>query len=205
MPSVNFAAAIQLEQRDWMLDTIGVRTALGRGWPLLDDMERSLLLTRARDGDPAAFAELVSSSRGVVWAVCLRITGNTHDAEDALQDTLASAWKNMHRFRGNSSFSTWLFRIATNAALAVVRRRVPCEEERDGPADSRDIGDRVADANRVQDALMRLPESFRAALVLRTYGDFTYEDIAIHQRIPVQTVKSRISRARRMTENLLTT
>jgi RNA polymerase sigma factor (sigma-70 family) len=169
------------------------------------DEEESLLLERVREGDQRAFGELVGRSRGPAWAVCLRITGNTHDAEDALQDTLASAWRNVHRFRGESRFSTWLFSIATNAALAVVRRRLPSEEERDVPSPARDLGDRVADAERVQVTLMQLPENFRAALVLRVYGDLTYDEIATHQGIPVQTVKSQIHRARGlMMKNLLT-
>lgn len=165
--------------------------------------EEQVLLDRVRDGDQRAFEELVGRSRGPAWAVCLRITGNAHDAEDALQDTLASAWKNIHRFRGDSRFATWLFRIASNSALAVVRRRIPTEDEWDGPSADRDLGDRVADSERVQTALMRLPENYRVALVLRVYGDFTYDDIAVHQGIPVQTVKSRLSRARSAMEESL--
>ena len=138
-------------------------------------------------------------------AVCLRMTGNPHDAEDALQDTLASAWRHLDRFRSDARVATWLFRIASNAALAIVRRRAPSEElPPEGPSLDRDVGERVADAHRVQEALLKLPEVFRVALVLRVYGDFTYDDIAVHQGIPVQTVKSRISRARHMVETFLT-
>lgn len=164
------------------------------------------LVTRVRQGDQQAFAELADLSRGPVWAVCLRLTGNVHDAEDALQDALTAAWQNIGHFRGDARFSTWLYRIAANAALAVVRRRTDIADDDidESAATHRDIADRVADADRVQDALMQLPEAFRVALVLRVYGDLTYDDIARHQGIPLQTVKSRISRARAMMEALLT-
>lgn len=167
--------------------------------------DEATLLQRVRDGDERAFMELVGRHRGPVWGVCLRITGNQHDAEDALQEALAAAWQNIGRFRGEAKFSTWLYRIASNAALAVVRRRPEVSDsEFDIPSGQRDLGDRLADADRVQAALVKIPEVFRVALVLRVYGDFTYEDIAVHQGIPVQTVKSRISRARTMMEDLLT-
>lgn len=167
--------------------------------------DEATLLQRVRDGDQRAFMDLVGRHRGPVWAVCLRITGNQHDAEDALQEALTAAWQNIAKFRGDARFSTWLYRIASNAALAVVRRRPEVSDsEYDIPSGQRDLGDRLADRERVQAALLKLPEVFRVALVLRVYGDFTYEDIAVHQGIPVQTVKSRISRARTMMEDLLT-
>lgn len=82
--------------------------------------EEATLVRRAQALDEGAFVELVTANRGAVWAVCLPITGNPHDAEDAVQDTLVAAWRNIARFRSESSFSTWPFRIASNAALAVV-------------------------------------------------------------------------------------
>nr|WP_071935111.1 sigma-70 family RNA polymerase sigma factor [Rhodococcus pyridinivorans] len=86
-------------------------------------MDEAELIERCRAGDRAAFAELVAPSRERVWAVCVRITGNRHDAEDALQDALIAAWQNLGRFRGTAASGTWLYRIASNAALAVVRTR----------------------------------------------------------------------------------
>jgi RNA polymerase sigma factor (sigma-70 family) len=165
--------------------------------------DEAALVRRARVGDDGAFAELVDADRGAVWAVCLRITGNRADAEDALQDTLLAAWRNLAQFRSDAKFSTWLFRIAANAALAIVRRRPEIAESFDLVAFTADPGDQVADADRVQTALMALPETFRVALVLRIYGDLSYEDIAVHQGIPVQTVKSRLWRARSMMQELL--
>ncbi len=160
------------------------------------DDER-VLVTRARDGDDVAFAALVQSSRARLWSICLRITGNHGDAEDALQDALTAGWQHLGRFRDDARFSTWLYRIATNASLAVVRRR------RETPSEVDDIWlvvddatARYDDVDRVQRALATVPETFRAALVLREYGDLTYEEIAAATGVGVQTVKSRLSRAR---------
>ncbi len=86
----------------------------------MDDAELILL---CRHGDQHAFAELVGRYRNNAWGVCLQITGNHTDAEDALQETLVAAWRNLDKFRGESRFNTWLHRIAANAALAVLRRR----------------------------------------------------------------------------------
>jgi RNA polymerase sigma factor (sigma-70 family) len=169
-------------------------------------MDEAVLLFRARDGDQHAFAELVGAHRNQVWAVCLNICTNPHDAEDALQNTLVAAWQNLHKFRGEARFSTWLHRIAANNALSIVRRRKtntqltdftdpdqPVElVDDDGPA----FDDRVALRDAVHDALAQLSDEFREAVVLREFGDLTYADIAAQQGVPVQTVKSRLNRAR---------
>jgi RNA polymerase sigma-70 factor (ECF subfamily) len=163
------------------------------------------LLDRARAHDPQAFVDLVTRHRGAAWAVCLRVTGNPHDAEDALQEALTAAWRNLDRFRGQARFSTWLHRIAANAALAVVRRRrdVPTEDDAFDAGVAVDAFASYDESDRIQAALRRIPEDFRVALVLREYGDLTYDEIAAHQGIPVQTVKSRLNRARRAMADLL--
>ena len=166
-------------------------------------VDEAVLVRGACAGDERAFVDLVTANRAAVWAVCLRITGNPQDAEDAVQDALVAAWRNIAQFRADARFSTWLFRIAANAALAVVRRRSKVVAGIDFLGLGGDPGDRVADADRVQTALMALPETFRVALVLRIYGDLSYEDIAAHQGIPVQTVKSRLWRARSLMQDLL--
>lgn len=164
------------------------------------DGDESQLLDRARRGEAAAFERLVNDHAQRAWAVCYRITGNSHDAEDALQDALIAAWQNLHRFRGDSRLGTWLHRIAANASLAVVRRRrdVVVGELPTGRADAAapDLYDRLAESDRIEAALRTLPDDFRVALVLRVFGDLSYQEIATHQGVPVQTVKSRLNRAR---------
>ncbi|MCD2140921.1 RNA polymerase sigma factor [Rhodococcus pyridinivorans] len=169
-------------------------------------MTETELIERCRAGDRTAFAALVTPARTRMWAVCVQITGNRHDAEDALQDALIAAWQNLDKFRGTAQFSSWLYRIASNAALAIVRKR------RDIPSDEIDLAhslstpgpaDRVADTDAVRTALAQLPEQFRAAVVLREYAQLSYAEIAAHQGVPVATVKSRINRGRAQLLDLL--
>lgn len=175
-------------------------------------MDDVTLLLQARDGDQGAFAQLVEQHRSHVWAVCLSTTGNRHDAEDALQNTLIAAWQNLDRFRGESRFGTWLHRIAVNNALMVVRARKPDTDLTDFTDDAAPViltddapafDDGIVTHDALRGALARLPEDFRTALILRELGDLTYADIAEHQGIGVQTVKSRLNRARRQLAQFL--
>jgi RNA polymerase sigma-70 factor (ECF subfamily) len=163
------------------------------------------LARAAAAGDARAFAALVEPHRDHVWAVCYRITGHRADAEDALQDALLAAWRHLPRFRGDARFSTWLHRIAANAALRVVQRRreEPCAVLEDRPDDGLSFATLVVERDAVQRALDQLPPDFRTALVLREYADMTYADIAAYQGVGVQTVKSRLNRARRALQALL--
>lgn len=164
------------------------------------------LLAWAREGDEAAFAELVERSRKRLFAVCVRITGDEHSARDAAQNALLDAWRALPRFEGRSSFSTWLCQIGSRAALAVVRRRRPdpVDEvpEPTGPFTDA-LEESVAAVSAVRWALEKLPPDFRQALVLREYADLSYQEIAEAQGIPVETVKTRINRARRAVAHVL--
>jgi RNA polymerase sigma-70 factor (ECF subfamily) len=158
-------------------------------------------LARARAGDLDAFESLVRTHQDRVYNLAYRITGNHEDASDAAQDAFVRAYQALARFREDAAFSTWLHRIATNAALDLVRRRpavppvelpvhhpAPDDPERD--AARREIG------RRVQAALANIPAEFRAAVVLRDLQGLSYEDVARVLKIPVGTVRSRISRGR---------
>lgn len=163
------------------------------------------LLASAKQGDRRAFDALLRPYRDRLWATCLRTTEHRADAEDALQDALIAIWQNLPKFRGEASIGTWAFRIATNSALAVIRKRreVTVDDqdqtvsvfEPDEPCG--DFAREHADRDLVQLALKQLGEEFRVALVLREYGDYTYEQIAEYQQVPVQTVRSRLNRARK--------
>jgi RNA polymerase sigma-70 factor, ECF subfamily len=102
------------------------------------------LLEAARAGDEHAFARLVESHRGALHAHCYRMLGSVHDAEDALQEALLSAWRGLARFEGRSSFRSWLYAIATNACLRAIERRpkrvlpidyAPAADPHDGPGE----------------------------------------------------------------------
>lgn len=183
-----------------------MREAMGGSSPTGDGVggERDeVLVARCLEGSEAAFATLMARHRRMLYGVCLRITGNPNDALDALQETLTRVWRMMGGYSGRARFSTWLYRVATNAALEEVRRRGRAPEP---TADDRlpscvgvapqPLADTVADRLAVDAALSRLPPHYRAAIVLRELCGCSYEEIADILDVPVNTVKSRISRAR---------
>jgi RNA polymerase sigma-70 factor (ECF subfamily) len=139
-----------------------------------------------------------------VYAVCRRITGNDADALDATQEALIAIVRGLPRFDGRSRFSTWVYRIATNACLDELRRRqrrpvpgLPDDgEPRPGPGLTRSLDDEVSDRLLVDGALAGLTPAFRAAVVLRDVCRLDYAEIAEILDIPPGTVRSRIARGR---------
>lgn len=166
--------------------------------PTAVDSEAALV-EAARNGDQDAFALLIHMHRRKIWSICLRITENTPDAEDAVQDCLIAAWHHLDAFGGRSTFGTWLFRIAANSSLAIIRRRRPHVDLDHVPeVGEPDRSNRITDADMITTALRTLPLTFRTAVILREVGDLSYRQIAEHEGIDIQTVKSRISRGRAM-------
>ena len=135
-----------------------------------------------------------------VHAVCQRIVINRADAEDATQNALISIVKALPSFDGRSQFSTWVYRIATNAALDEVRRigRRPLTSHNDAVYDSpqQDRTEAVGAQLDVVSALAEIPEEYRTTLVLRHVADLEYEEIAAIQGIAIGTVRSRLARGR---------
>jgi RNA polymerase sigma-70 factor, ECF subfamily len=169
----------------------------------VNDASDEELLVAHLAGDRTAFGELVTRHERRIYGLCLRLLGNREDAEDAAQETFLAALRRAEGFRREAAFSTWLFRIAINAATDQARRRgrartVPLEtEELAGAAPSGgDPGGVVPNAMAVQAALRRVPEDFRAALVLCDLYGFPYARAAEILEVPVGTVKSRVFRGR---------
>ncbi|TLM82962.1 RNA polymerase sigma factor [Pseudarthrobacter sp. NamE2] len=162
-------------------------------------------LEAAIGGDATAFEALATESRAMIWSVCLRITGNTYDAEDALQSTLLAAWRGIQQFRREYSFGTWIYRIAATAALAVVKSKgtKPLEVD-ESYSPERDFAEHLAEADLVQRTLNSMPTELRVALVLRELCDYTYAQIADYQGVGVPVVKSRIARGRQAFEAAIT-
>lgn len=159
------------------------------------------LVARSRCGDTAAYDQLVGAYQHRIFSLAYRITGNREDAWDAAQEAFLKAYRNLRGFHGRAAFSTWLHRIAVNAALDVVRRRpaqlpvsldVPLSAL-DDPADEvmrKDV------QQRVHRAIATLPFEQRVVIALRDLQGMRYEEIAEALQIPVGTVRSRISRGR---------
>jgi RNA polymerase sigma-70 factor, ECF subfamily len=164
------------------------------------------LAVLAAGGDQNAFAELMTRHRPRLYAVCRRVTAHDQDAQEALQETMILAWKRLGEFDGRSSVGTWLYRVATNAAIDEVRRRKrapePAEELPETSAGRGADGAVVARLD-VDRALAQLPPQYRAVVVLRELCDLSYKEIADLRDIPVDTVKSQLSRGRQALVELL--
>lgn len=169
-----------------------------------------LLVERTLDGNKKAFDLLVLRYQHRVAALVGRFVQDPQEAEDISQETFIKAYRALPRFRGNSSFYTWLYRIAVNTAknhLVAKSRRPPAkdvdldEAEAAGAADAAPDGpERHLSAEHLRRAITRaiaeLPEDLRTALTLREFAGLSYEDITQVMDCPVGTVRSRIFRAR---------
>jgi RNA polymerase sigma-70 factor (ECF subfamily) len=167
----------------------------------MDRTEEAALIARTCRGDQAAFGELVEQNREAVLRVCFRLLGSLEDAKDAAQEAFLQAYLGQDRFREGSRFSTWLYRIAVNRCLNVLRRRGPRGEPLDEALpDPRPTPDRVYAQRelgwRIGRALEKLSPEVRAAVVLRDALGLSYSEIAEILDVPLGTVKSRISTAR---------
>jgi RNA polymerase sigma-70 factor, ECF subfamily len=159
-------------------------------------------VARAVAGDRAALDRLLRVHHDRVFAVCRRLAGNDADAADATQEALLAIVRGLPRFDGRSSFRTWTYRVAVNAALDELRRRkrrpvagLPDLDRVDRPTNAF-TPDNVADRMLLDNALAELPEEYRAAVVLRDVADLDYAEIAEVLGIPPGTVRSRIARGR---------
>lgn len=165
------------------------------------------LIEQAAAGDGAAFEQLVSQYEKLVYSVTFRMTGNREDALDLSQETFIKVWKSLAFFKFESSFSTWIYRIAGNACLDFLRRQkrvrsltVSDEEVQLDLPDERQDPERtvmeLADQQELSAALSTLEPEYRAALTLRAVAGLSYQEIADALNIQTGTVKSRISRGR---------
>ncbi len=177
-----------------------------------DETPDTELVLAGRGGDRRALDLLLRRHHDRILLLCRRLCRDRGDAEDATQNALIAIVRGLDRFDQRSSFSTWSYRVATNACMDELRRRgrrpVPSGEELDVvPADSRDHrgtpldapGDAaVATETRgvLQRALDELPDEFRWPVVLRDVADLEYAEIAEILDISPGTVRSRISRGR---------
>jgi RNA polymerase sigma-70 factor, ECF subfamily len=168
------------------------------------------LIEQAKSGDCNAFGELVRRHYPGVVQVVYRLCGDTGLAEDMAQETFLRAWINLPSFRPQSSLRNWLYRIAVNAALDVLRRKPEekLEDEAVQMIPSQVPGPEMAliekeSVIQIQQAMQSLPEAARSVLVLREYGGLSYQEIAGVLDVPVGTVMSRLNYARNRLRDLL--
>ncbi len=163
----------------------------------------ALLIAKAQKGDRDAFGELVRHHHPGVVNVVYRMCGDVELAEDAAQDAFIQAWLHLPSFRPGTSLRNWIYRIAVNAALDVLRRepKTPLVDlETLSMPDSIAVPEFVLlekeRAFAVQQAILSLTEANRSVLTLREYGGLSYQEISATLNIPLGTVMSRLNYAR---------
>jgi len=175
--------------------------------------DEHLLVTAAKQGDGAAFTELVRRYERKIFRLAQNITQNREDAEDAMQEAFFKAYTHLDRFQGDSRFYTWLVRIAVNEALMKLRKRRPGEFSLDEPVETeneellpREVADwgpspeqRFARSQMneiLTGAIEKLNPDFRIVFVLRDIEEMSTEETAKLLGLSIPAVKSRLLRAR---------
>ena len=180
-----------------------------------DEPSDRALVAAVRSGDRGALEQLLRRHHDRLHLLCRRLCRDRGDAEDATQNALIAIVRGLDRYDGRAEFSTWAYRVTSNACMDELRRRsrrpVPAATASEdhvsdlfgsaGPARARaedpaDLAVRSEERGRLQDALDQLDESFRAPVVLRDVADMDYAEIAEILGLAPGTVRSRISRGR---------
>ncbi|MDQ4065096.1 MAG: RNA polymerase sigma factor [Actinomycetota bacterium] len=166
------------------------------------------VIDRCKRGDEAAWNQLVEATHRDVYTLCLRILRDSDDAAEATQDTFLKVWRNLSGFRGDAAFETWLYRVATNAALSKHRSRkrrrtheTRVQDETLGRFAAAGSVESTAgarlDVEELERALAALPEQYREAVVLRDVYGLSIEEIAKQMKISETAAKVRVHRGRK--------
>ena len=183
----------------------------------MTDKQEELLIDSARQGDQDAFAQLIRLYEKRIFALTLRMCRNPADAEEAAQEAFLAAWQGLAFFRGDSSFSTWLYRLASNACVDLLRRESRHRSAAGPSLNDEDVSvDAVAPAptphmlaeqaelrRQIEDGLAALPEDYRQVLILREIHQRSYDEISEILSLDLGTVKSRINRGRKRLRKFL--
>ena len=171
-----------------------------------------MLVERVQKGDKRAFDLLINKYQHRIVSLVGRYVNDPADAMDVAQEAFIKAYRAIGRFRGDSAFYTWLYRIAINTAknwLVARKRRPPATDIDAGDAEQYDMDSRLKEQGTPENEMLReeiksvvyetiagLPEDLRTAIMLREMEGMSYEDIAVTMDCPIGTVRSRIFRAR---------
>lgn len=182
-----------------------------------DDTDEQLV-RKSQSDDERAFGELVSRYESKVYSLALKMLRNPEDAEDVLQDTFLRAYRGIKSFKGNSTFSTWIYRITANSALMRLRKRqlptvsIDDADEREAPINIADWAPGPVEQMLNQEtqaamteAIDALPPEFRQVFVLRDIEELSNAEVAEILDLSVAAVKSRLHRARLKVRNRLAT
>ena len=170
------------------------------------------LVSMAKAGNHSAFEQLIHDNQTRIYNLILRMVGDPEDALDLCQETFLNAWKGLSSFNGDSSFSTWLYRLASNLCLDFLRSKKRRQDtmgtplsldDEDTPPPPADTGlkpdehlERKERSLALHRALAALPEHHRQILILRELSGLSYQEISDTLELDLGTVKSRLTRAR---------
>jgi len=183
----------------------------------MTDKQEQLWIHSAKKGDQDAFAQLIHLYEKRVFALTLRMCKNPSDAEEAAQEAFLSAWQGLAFFREESSFSTWLYRLASNACVDLLRREGRHRSNAGPSLNDEALDLDVADVTpsphalaerselrqQIEAGLAALPEDYRHVLILRELHQRSYDEISEILSLDLGTVKSRISRGRKRLRKIL--
>lgn len=187
---------------------------------MTDIPEERILIQRCRDGDPGAFDELVTHYERQVFNFAYRISGNYDDAMDVSQEAFIRVFNSLHTFRGDSNFSTWVYRIVKNVYLDIRKKSKShrlCSLDESIELDENSVMRQIEDGKptpdqmveiqerdkKLHDAVNTLPDYQRIIVTLYHVQHKSYEEIADIMELPIGTVKSRLNRARLALSELL--
>lgn len=179
---------------------------------MVDRLQEDRILQRAKQGDRDAFAELVKMYGDRIYGLALRMTANEKDAEDVYQDTFLMALRKLDQFKGESSFFTWVYRIAINMAINKIKQRKKSfsedgledpdfdrlhqESQESWPDIELTRTDREKLRQKLNEALEKLPEIYRTVFILRDMHGLSTEETARILEITPSNTKVRLMRAR---------
>lgn len=183
----------------------------------MTDIQEQNWIKSAQNGDQDAFEQLVRRYEKRVFALTLRMCRNSEDAAEAAQEAFLASWQGLAFFRGDASFSTWLYRLTSNACVDLMRREGRHWDAAGPSLDdgelNLDIPDRTASPQeaaerselraQIEEGLRALSPEHREVLVLREMHQLSYEEIGAALSLDLGTVKSRISRGRKQLRNFL--
>lgn len=186
----------------------------------MDESIEKKLIKLASKGNTSAFEKLIITYEKHIYNICLRMLGNEQEAYDAAQEVCMKIWRQIHTFEGNSKFSTWVYRIATNQCLDMLRKNKTKKEisiyqtNKDQDEEwTLDLPDAKADMDKhieelalkdvIDLALSEIKVEYKEIIVLREMQNYSYDEIGDILNLSQGTVKSRLSRARSALKKIL--
>ncbi len=177
------------------------------------------LVSRAKDGDQKAYAELMQRYKDSIYFMALKMVNNKDDAMDLTVETFGKAFENIEKYKPDFAFSTWLFRIATNNCIDFIRKKrlnvvslqSLSEEDKDekqlqiasDTLNPEQTSIKKQESEKLKSIVEQLPQRYRTLIILRYYDEQSYEEIAQQLDLPLGTVKAQLFRARDLMSNIM--